>query len=88
MTDEQKTPRLKLVSKNDYEAHKVKYAFFNEAKEAQLVPIIAAAAPSDVLALTVTPGSGLQIHNVQILNENTEELFLKLLKEGAGEIQP
>jgi len=79
-------PRLKLVSKNDYTFLKEKFSFFNEAKETQLAPVIASAQPSDVLALTVIPGSGLKILDVKILNEGTEEVFLKLLRDGAGEI--
>ena len=75
---------LKLVSKNTYENFKAKYSFFNEAKMKELTPKIEAAAPSDVLALTVVEDSGLKILNVQILNENTKELFIKLLKEGVG----
>jgi len=87
MKEEKAIPRLKLISKNDYEGVKNKFAFFNEEKELNLLPIIASAKPSDVLALTVVQGSGLKILNVEILNEGKEDLFLKLLKEGVGNIE-
>ncbi len=87
MTEEKATPRLKLISKNDYEEVKNKFDFFSDEKKASLSPIIASAQPSDVLALTVVQGSGLKILNVEILNESKEEVFIKLLKEGVGDIE-
>jgi hypothetical protein len=83
--ENEKIPRLKLISKHEYGVLKDKYAFFNQEVKTKLNPIIEAAAPSDVLALTVVEGSGLKIMNVRILNENTEDVFIELLKEGVGE---
>lgn len=66
--ENKRTPRLKLVSKHEYEELKNKYGFFNPAIETKLTPIITAAAPSDILAFTVVEGSGLKILDVKILN--------------------
>jgi hypothetical protein len=77
---------LKLISKHEYEALKSKYDFFSQEIKIRLTPIIAAAAISDVLALTVVEGSGLKILDVKVLNEEKEEVFIKLLKEGVGEV--
>ncbi len=83
----EKIPRLKLVSKNEYMELKDKYGFFNQDIKTRLTPIIEAAAQSDILAFTVVEGSGLKILNVEIFNEEKEEVFIKLLKEGVGEIK-
>ena len=85
--DNEKKPRLKLVSKHEYNELKDKYGFFNQATKTKLTPIITAAAPSDILALTVVEGSGLKILNVEIFNEEKEDVFIKLLKEGVGEVK-
>ena len=84
--DSKKIPRLKLVSKHEYLELKDKYAFFNDLAETNVAPIIEAAAPSDILAFTVVEGLGLKIMDVKILNEQKEDVFIKLLKEGVGEI--
>lgn len=85
--DNKKIPKLKLVSKHEYEELKSKYGFFNQEIETRLTPIITAAAPSDILAFTVVDGSGLKILDVKIFNENKEAVFIKLLKEGVGEVR-
>ena len=80
---ENKTPQLKLISKSDFEYVRKKYDFFSEANKSELEKSINDASPSDVLALSVITGSGLKIIDVKILNEQNEEVFVKLLKEGA-----
>lgn len=80
---EEKIPQLKLISKYDFEKVKGKYDFFSGANKSELENLINGANPSDVLALSVIPGSGLKIIDVKILNEDSEDVFIKLLKEGA-----
>lgn len=85
--EDTKTPRLKLVCKQEYEELKSKYDFYSEDIKTKIAPIIEAAAPSDILALTVIAGSGLKILNAEIFNEEKEDVFIKLLKEGVGEVK-
>jgi len=75
-------PRLKLIAKRDFEVVRSKYDFVSEASE----ETISKAQPLDVLALTVIPGSGLKILDVKILNEKNEDVFLRLLEEGASQV--
>ena len=79
MSMEKIEPRLKLISKRDFEEVRDKYTFTSGNFE----KIIDGAQSLDVLALTVMPGSGLKVLDVKILNEKKEEVFIKLLKEGA-----
>lgn len=71
-------PILKLIAKRDFDIVKDKYEIVSLASK----EIINGAQPLDVLALTVIPGSGLKILDVKILNEQNEDVFLQLLKEG------
>jgi len=72
---------FKFIAKRDFDTVKAKYSYFEISKE-KVESIIAKADPLDVLALTITPGSGLKIVDVKILNENTEDVFMQLLKDG------
>ncbi len=73
-------PRLKLIAKRDFASVEKKYTIVSlDSKK-----IIESAKPLDVLALKVISGSGLKILDVKILNENNEDVFLELLKEGVS----
>jgi len=78
MTSEKITPRLKLITKRDFDLVRTKYTFVSEVHK----DVIRTADDWDVLALTIIPGSGLKILDVKILNEQSGEVFLRLLKEG------
>ncbi len=80
--EEIKQPRLKLISKSDFELVKGKYGIVNDAVN----PIIAGALPTDILALKVIPGSGLKILGAKILNEDSEEFFTQLMIQGVESI--
>ena len=81
MTNEEIQPRLKLIAKRDFDIVRSKYKFVNEGAKA----LVNGASEWDVLALTVVPGSGLNILDAKILNEQSEAVFLKLLQEGIAE---
>lgn len=81
MTSENISPRLKLITKRDFDLVSGKYRFANEGVRA----IVKSADEWDVLALKIIPGSGLTILDAKILNEKSQSNFIKLLQEGIGE---
>jgi len=81
MTNEIIAPRLKLITKRDFNLVSGKYKFAHDGVRA----IVNSALDWDVLALKVIPGSGLKILDAKILNEQNQSNFIKLLQEGIGE---
>ena len=59
---------FKFIAKRDFDTVKAKYSYFEISKE-KVESIIAKADPLDVLALTITPGSGLKIHFPKALHK-------------------
>lgn len=78
MVDE-KPITLKLMTRKDFEAVRDKYTPITE----QINSLIENAGQMDVLALSVSPGSGLKILDVKVFNENKQDVFLEILKQGA-----
>ena len=78
-------PRLKLIAKRDFELVREKYGFKSEDVQKTVEEKIEQANALDVLALVVVPGSGLKILDVKILNEENEDIFINLLKQGISE---
>ncbi len=76
-------PRLKLITRRDFDFVKQKYAYEDTESKKNIEEKIYSAKPLDVLALTVMPGSGLKILGVKILNEKKESDFIDLLKTGS-----
>ena len=74
-------PELKLFTKVEFLKVKDKYEEIYE--DAQTV--IDNANDSDVLVLTVKEGSGLKVLDAKIIDENNEDLFIQILKEGVAE---
>ena len=71
--------QVKLITKKDFDSIKTKY---KEIKpEAQSV-IDGAKNDLDILALAVQEGSGITVLNAKIMNEDNEDIALKLFKEG------
>ncbi len=75
-------PRLKLITRREFDIVKAKYGFKDKAVQEVIEKQIKGASPLDVLALTIIPGSGLKILDVKILNEKNEAVFIDLLKTG------
>lgn len=82
LMEEIKQPRLKLISKSDFNLVSKKYKSVSSVAKG----VISNAASSDILALKVIPGSGLKILDAKILNEDSEEFFAQLMKEGVNSI--
>lgn len=78
----EKTPWLKLISKNDFDKFRSKYTFENADAER----IVGQAKVTDALALKVRTGSGLIVLGAKILNKETPEVFAELFSKGVDSI--
>ena len=75
-------PEFKLMTKRDFLSVKNKYEDINPKIE----ETIDSASDFDVLVLTVREGSRLNILNVKIINEDSEDVFVSILKEGVSNV--
>lgn len=76
---ENSKPQLKLMTKKEFEAVRGKFVAIDESANSI---INSSKNDLDVLALTIQEGSGFKVLVAKIINENTEEEFIQLLKSG------